>query len=547
MPLRTIRRSLRATGRDPRAVARALSAALVIGAFVAPQDARAGLCEEIFKQEIERESAVVGEALLSIFRQAEASETPPKSALLSTARYYVTVTEGTANTIDCDHDVVRSVYFPLGLLLKPLRDIQLDEATYTLFHAEYGLQLLIDQRAVAPVTEGDLYVFSDSADTHPLCPEASDDCSPRRLAQEPSSENWPFVHGRWSYLHTQAIPEAAETLDAVHRWKYGDSDDETAPWSLEVGERGSDPEVVCRLLSGHLYQRGMAPERHGGASAYPYQAFSLSPCVDPPAGASDAEIPETPLILRRVKYVTYESAEKHFEGLWSATVFKSLGSVSTLLEQALNFEQPFSSRKECSEEATRNNSMTIGASAELKLWNIGGVLGSEVTAQLVQRFDQDRQYVVRSYLHHAAESGAAGAARWPPFFDIQLIARCEGGRPIEPEKIEVESPLTWKKVELFIDQLDEHYDIVAGGPVGRPSESVQRERLDAGYIFVIADFNEYYYWRDVLRAEFDANPVLNDIQPAVSVPRDVLTDFFAHLVMSAALQSNVDTKVHEGS
>ena len=525
--------------------------ALIVTLALWPKAASAGLCEEILADELKSGSKKVADSIFDIFRSDSSTVEVEKSGLESVSDIYVTITEGTANTLDCDRDVVSSLYFPLGLVVRPLRDIDHQGRSYTLFQTEYGMQLLIEQRAVAPVTDKDLYVFSDSADTHPVCVTASkNDCSAMAIAKEPVSENWPFIHARWSYLH---LPYTAETGAIVAATREGlaatlDVQDGDIPFDtiedvpFDAIETAVGPDDTCPSLTGMLYHRGVPPKLHGGESKYPFGKFEISTCVANPDDALHDTDSSSPPALRRLKFVTADAYKQHFARLWSATVFKSLGSVSTLLEQALNLTQPFSTRKECTVEATSKNSLTLGASAELQLWDVGAVFSDELLVELKKAFATEKQYVVRSYLHQGSMDGQAASTRWPPFFDIQLIAQCKGDRAVQPEKIEIDSPLAWKKIELFIDVLDEHYDLVAGGPLGRPTESVKRTRLDSGYIFVIKEFNHYYYWRDVLRAELALNSVLNDIVPSVAVDRYVLIDYFAHLVMSAAMQSTVATK-----
>lgn len=508
---------------------------LLLSLALLPSTAEAGVCNDFLSRTLKEETkSILGSfaGKLGLVNEPQENE----RHLRDESEFWVTITEGSAFTIDCENDLVRSLYFPTGLLLKALWDLELNGREFTLFQAEYGLYVVIDQRAVAALGPDDLYVFANSPDAYKVCVnrqgEEGSGCDVYRVLPEPSQTNWPFVHAAYSYAHVVLDEEYATWAKEGMSWIADQTmrTHESLNFSLETAE-GPDLDHLCGPRAMAFYERGNRPKSQGGTAGY--ASVSLSLCAYRDQGNA-AE----PTVPKRLRLITAAIAAKRFDDLEGSAHFKRLSSASKILNTLLHITAPISAEKGCGVETTSNEMQTIGFSLnpELPLWNFGSAGGrfersDENRTKII--YPKEEHYVISSYMHDNKK-----------FYDIWLVNKCdmERKRPSSVYKIVIYNPiLTGDYVDLFFEDLDKDYDDIYA-KYGRPSDRVRERRLESGYIFRISDYREYFYWHDLLSNEFSNNDKILDILPIVDAPEGELVEYFTHLTMAAVIQTAVDTK-----
>lgn len=474
----------------------------------------------------------------------------PTNELAETAEYWVTITTGPARWLDCREDTLqKSHYFPMGLLLRPLRDLRItddfgEERVWTVFQAEYGLLVLIDRRAVAPVTEDVGYIFSDGTFIYKLCGPNDTDCNPGRNLPpyNPSRSDWPFLTSQYSYLRTNDIEglqaALAEYESFVENQKIAGSDE--TPFLFEARmPQTLEEDPACKPRQAQLYRffKTYDPEKlhenseFGGPVTYSF-------CVTPPDG-----VPDRTVRWRPMNVVTYARAQETFSQLWWAAVEPGMTEVTA---QALRLLQghknPMLTRVDCLETTETLPELANAAS------NVGLGLGDIVAEQ--RRVEWSSQepnfaYHFRPYRTARGRSPSKSFEDVPLYQDVDLKIYCGDDRkPFRAREIRVHLyPVFLEPIVLQAEEVENWY-LTRFGESGFEG----RKHLANGYIERICNYNEYYGWRSTLEKFLLEDAQIQQLsEPRLRVSKRVVARHFAHLIMASLFFTDVQLQVDNNS
>jgi len=134
-----------------------------------------------------------------------------------------------------------------------------------------------------------------------------------------------------------------------------------------------------------------------------------------------------------------------------------------------------------------------------------------------------------------------------PIFDIDdiwITLNCDKDNSY-PEKfklIVIYYPyVTDQWIEVVPDVLRKDYINNVSKGYGVPSLQEEDQNLRNGIIWAIADYKQYFFWRNVLRDFFSNDSKVREIIDKYTSPnqKDQTVDYFVHLVMLAAFDSLV--------
>lgn len=178
--------------------------------------ARDDVCTQLVREDIAARE--VNFPLAAALIEGQLGETT--NSLFDTAEYWVTVTTGPAEWIDCrSGNLLKSLYFPMGMVVRPERDVGKGDNMRTIFVTEHGLRVFIDPVALQPVLPDVGYVFVASDGAYKVCHTAEVGCDPHREAAATETRpdyalTFPFLNGYEVYLR---VPAALDDLDAARR------------------------------------------------------------------------------------------------------------------------------------------------------------------------------------------------------------------------------------------------------------------------------------------------------------------------------------------
>ncbi|NHF74518.1 S1 family peptidase [Paracoccus xiamenensis] len=496
-------------------------------------------------------SQLLREAVLSKYPDkvpglSSTAATEPRNELARTAEYWVTITTGPARWIDCSEGTLRkSHYFPMGLLLRPMRDIEIadvsgEQKTWTIFQAEYGLLVLIDTEAVAPVTEDVGYIFPEGTFALKLCgPEDPADCNPGENLP-PYNNNvadWPFLTPWASYLRTsdvEALEAAyAEYLTFVENRKIVDRFSEQTNFLpttfVERAPKSLADDPACIPMQAQLYKpfrRFDTRMKHNNSEYEVPVDYSF--CTTPPP---DAEVDfVTP---RPMKVVTYDLAKELFSQLWWATIEpdinENLVRAISILERP---SQPIVAKIDCGDQALYEP-LGLPSAVDATI-GVGGLINE--TQRLHWADDRESTYHFRIYRPARGFSNSNALANAPLFQNVELRINCENGTPVRPREIRIHLyPVFEQPISLDATAIENTYLEFFEN---RSFEG--RSHLNYGFIERICDYPEYYAWRSTLE-----NYLLEDVNitrystSRLGVEPQVTAKHFAHLILAILFFTDV--------
>lgn len=482
-----------------------------------------------------------------------AGQKPPSNALGDIAEYWVTITTGPARWLDCSEDnrTQRSHYFPMGLVLRPIRDVNItddsgEDQVWTVFQTEYGMLVLINRRAVAPVSPDVGYVFAEGTFIHKLCgPNDGDDCNPG--ANLPPLNNlssaWPFLTSFYSYLRTTDVAglEAANAeyvsfRDNRRRADHYEENGITPPFTFTARKPLSlEEDEACKPRSAYLYRylKPFDPEQPDNNSEYRVPV-RYSFCFLPPSNA-----PNPTVGWRPMKVVTRAIADEIFDQLWWAAVEPEVTEITNKALKLLENREDLS--------LTRIECLSNGATAPLPTASDAGLSFLDVL-QEEQRVrwrnaDPEAGYYFRMYRPARGASPSATLAEVPLYQDIDLKIFCGNDRkPVRATDIRVHlypvfpDPIVLNAVELENWYLETYQSYGFEG----------RRHLSNGFIERICDYPEYYGWRDTLeRFLLQDAQIINLSKSRLRVEKEVTARHFAHLIMAVLFFTDVQLQIDD--
>lgn len=168
----------------------------ILSLALAPND----LCTQLLREQI----SALEPRFPTAARIATSFVTERPNRLAETAEFWVTVTTGPAEWLDCrSASLLQSLYFPMGIMVRPERDVRIGNETRTVFLTEHGLRVVLDEAAIEPITEEVGFVFADGDGAYKVCKRFDEECSPfKEFRISEHDEHWPFISGYQSYLRT---------------------------------------------------------------------------------------------------------------------------------------------------------------------------------------------------------------------------------------------------------------------------------------------------------------------------------------------------------
>lgn len=492
----------------------------VIG--LAPMAAQASICSFLLAANVETRLPEMLDAVNTDgFEIDELLET---SGLLDDAEYWVTITTGPAKWINCEKQKAeKSIYHPIGLLLRPVRDVRMESRDHTIFQTEYGLNVIIDNAAVAPVTKRAAYVFADANRTYQVCkPNAFDDCNgwTEFRPKGAGSNDWPYISGNKGYLFDKdaSVVDAAAEAWAELKTKL----DAAVAHGFDAN---ASLEAACGLNSAWLYRpfKKHDPAIKNEGAEYPGPVGYSLCSTDPITGD---------FRYRQLKFVTPDTAAEKFDGLWAvAAAIEQDQTVVDSLKDFFGFSEPVITFKPCG--VPLENHITIASLSSAPL-NRGETvdLGAELLSE-VQSGKTDLQVHFKAYETALGQSTKEAIFSAPLFQDVELEILCDDNMVSKAGALRIHSkPVLGKRpLELNFDELDSAYD-VSFNKYGRASDRIRLDRLKRGKLFRVCDFIEYTNWRKLLREQFLAQERVLMAAQDIGVTSTTLADHFAHLVMA---------------
>ena len=450
------------------------------------------------------------------------------SKLADTADYWVTITTGAASWINCrDNKTQKAIYFPIGLILRPIRDIRFASADHTIFQTEYGLNVLVDNKAVAPITREASYIFADDSTIYSVCKPGDSRCDmfldPKPRAA--GSDQWPYFSANKGYLFTkdvELVAAAKADLRALQQMQ----DDLIAQQVSRGDWPDFDSDAACQPRRAFLYRpfkKFDSSERNNG-SEYPRPVrFTL--CSRDPGGA---------FVYRSLKFATIDIAEERFEGLWTVSKASLLDeSVLSALKQTFEYTNPIVTEVRCGQPIT-DDFKTISNLVETP-FNEGSVVAFDT--ELARQQEENaalRKLHIRAYETHAGLSERQEIFDAPLFQDLELKVLCDTDLRVtaaDTLRIHAQQFFGPEPFEILLQKLNDAYD-QSFGSYGRPDKQVALERLENGQLFRICDLIEYMNWRLLLRKSFMGEPKFSNVASQMGVNDLTLADHMTHLVMA---------------
>jgi hypothetical protein len=504
---------------------------ILITVFTVASEARAlSICEELFHLHVDTattpgtplDSLIAQIPLLGTLRQAK--PVIPRSTLLDISEYWVTIREGTALLANCNNeDMDQSIYFPIGVILKPIFD--LSSSTHpqlTMFLAEYGLYIIVDRRRIAPVRPEDAYFFTDGVGAYDLCintKERNPSCDPLAVAGKSPA----VLSSKYGYAFGRVNPDLGRRTALLATWQ-------------STGESPSEQDIhwLCeRFPAGGLFHGGTRPN----SDKPQYASVSLSLC------AYEDQERKTGLGYKPIKVVTRDNVASYMYETSPTLYLKRADYGGSLFNFVQRNKPLFRSRKDCAEQLKIESFQTIGFSGGLawdKVVKVELDGGFQKKTTFARDFGPGEAFIISTYLHLRGLEDKLIPSLLHKVNDVWLLARCDekNVRPTEPTLLRIyNSQLPDGFVELYPDVLQEMYN-QRQRRYGGPSLRKTIQNLQDGIIWEHTDYQEYFFWKTVLRDALNDNTKFQSL--TAKFPEDqksYLENFFIHLIMAAVFSS----------
>jgi hypothetical protein len=162
-----------------------------------------------------------------------------------------------------------------------------------------------------------------------------------------------------------------------------------------------------------------------------------------------------------------------------------------------------------------------------------------------KRWDTPEKLFVSAYILQK-DVAKEGELRFPIFDinDIWLILRCakDQSYPVEFKSIIMYYPYaTDNWIEVVPNVLRKTYEDEVAVGYGVPSWQEDNRNLHNGIIWTIADYKQYFFWRNVLHDYFSNDSKVRELMDQYEDwdRKEQIVDYFVHLLMSAVFESRV--------
>lgn len=448
----------------------------------------------------------------------------PSSRLTDEAEYWVTVTTGPAERADCrSGNMLKAMYFPMGMMVQPERDVIVAGETRTIFLTEHGLRLFLDKEAVAPISDDVGYIFSTANAAYKVCKRNDKDCDPfKEYAITDDDQDWPFISGYMSYLRSDnaiEIDTARTQLEALYEYQKAPFDPTVQV--LDLSDPTSVDACAVRTAWLHTYFSHYDKSAFQAGSAYLYPVrFSL--CTLAKGLANNR--------FERTKLVTHNYAEERFSQLWAVDTFrKPSDSMQRAARALFKVESPFAEIFKCGQP--RDGVFTLGSISKAPINVVSDLIFDDI-----DRFSIFRQFQVAQ-----AQSPIDIFKTAPLFNDIELSIVCAGQDEVENAgRIIIDlAPLSYG-LNLELDLFDLFEELRKRFKnLGMVDEKILNKRLREGVMYRICEFHEYVAWRTVLFNEIKDREPVREAKDIMGVNLNLVADHITHLIMASVFSTDV--------
>lgn len=495
--------------------------------ILSAQLAQDDLCTQLLREQI----TALAPRFPTAARIANSLSAEHTNSLAETAEFWVTVTTGPAEWLDCrSGSMLQTLYFPMGMMVRPERDVQAGGKTRTVFVTEHGLRVVLDESAIKPITEDVGFVFADGDGAFKVCKHNDKNCSPfNEFRVSEHDKHWPFVSGYQSYLRT----EHPDDLDRA-RTALADLYDYQSRQELDdplIDRRDlSDPEMMeaCRSRQATLFSffehddpqyLFFHPVRYSMCSFFNGKVYNR---------------------YERMKIVTLESARERFSKLWAVNNVPTLSeNVVTATKALLQVDKPFVRFVRCGEPP----GLTLKGLEALAGFDTNGVkdnISEIISAEVASKHSVYRHFQI-SQAHSPVEVFKAA----PLFNEIEVEIICgeneelvnAGSIIVDLAPIINDKPLEIRLLDM-LNLMEEDY----GEKVGLTDAEELRRNLREGIVFQICEFREYALWRTTIYKMMWRSPKVRQARDILKVDLNVLANHLTHLILANAFSTDVELR-----
>ena len=473
----------------------------------------------------------------------------PASELSAQAEFWVTINTGPARWINCRGGTEsKLIYFPMGLMLRPEYDVTIDGTTRVVFQTEYGLRVIIDHEAVAPIDAG--FVFARGVGVFKLCTNLDSGCDPGEELPilGVTTDRWPYLAGYLSYLRTEDV----EDLDYAHKELQELSKSQNAveghidPFLIRRNPQTLDEDPACQVRKAKFYAYSTKhdPEVEREGAQYP-RPLHYSLCTKAPDGVIRSR-------ATKIKAVTPTIAADTFRELFAVSALRNPPDNMINVAKALSdSDRTIVRTTDCGEETDAYGSLGNPKAIEVftnaplnrnQPLDLNQAVMDEREERKSDFANYPEQLHFRNFQTHVGLSSRDIIKQAPLFNDVVLNVKCvtDRGELRVWEAIVDLSPI-FHSDPIVIDLWSVHEAYVKNGRGLRAREQ-RRVDLSNGVIDVICEFMEYATWQQVLYDHVKDLQKTKDAADTVGVSRGIMVEYLTHLMLAMFYSTDVELR-----
>lgn len=470
-------------------------------------------------------------------------DTPSRGSELSDrSEFWVTITTGPARWLNCrGGTTAKMIYFPMGLILRPVSDVTIEGEVQTIFQTEYGLRVIIDRRALSPVDAG--FVFARGNGVFKLCTQTGDSCDPGEelRIRSVTREHWPYLAGYLSYLRTDDIAGLEEANNELHDFSVyqdalleGGLPDPLAP-QREPATLDDDP--ACLIREAHLfaYSTRFEPEAELQGSQY-LVPLKYSLCTHAPDGKIVSR-------ATRIKVVTPDIAREKFRKLFSVSTVRNPTENMIAVTKALaDSQRPIATTLGCGSPGEGWGSLGSPKSIEAYFPRTATIsLNEAIRAERANFAASQMQIFFRQFQTYAGLSDSPVLRDTPLFNDIVLRVTCNaetGVDRVDTVSIDFSPVFHSDPIVISMHDLDQIY-VNRFQSYGYRSSQERKQALADGVVDRICDYVEYVNWHQILFDALKRQPKVGEAADTLGIETRTMADHIAHLLLATIFTTDV--------
>lgn len=479
-----------------------------------------------------------------------------------------TDTPGVFLVINCTDNQPRPTeyqeFYPIGMLLKPLRVLDLDTnetdtfvdsrtgmtlevpRTYLLVLTEFGHLKIIRESDVQYMVSGATYFFADSNTRIFLCGDEADCPGNQRQVSLPDGTYAPSCDQARCRDYTAIDPMGGYAVGAIPAtWEGRARNDWSTVFAARrlIRERrlanvdAATVEDACRPFRVKSYQKGGSPRLLSDREEF------LTLC------GKRGVIQKPPL-----RDMTKSQAIALFDDMAEGIFFRWFGSPEATLRGIITPGSRLGQvgQKGCSETLTSGTATeaSITAGGGFSLW---GLLSLSAKTELAASSAFTSEYAGDEFLRlsNFVAPGFVGAG-WSSIdegltLDMLFVAGCEGTSIGDPRAVILEHPVFDSAVmEIRTRDLTNLYDRIfslEGAPLPGFDNQGTADAIRAGRFYTIHDVDTYYRWKTTIGELLKTGSLAGFLDGLEDRGRrDAVHDFFTHLLMAALFRYEIEVE-----